>query len=176
MRHRGQTISGRRKNTPNPPINPPERSAAAGEHRLGEPVFDHDGPSVRQEEEADSPIMHVVIEYTGCRRDGCDAADRVNHLYTMDGMSDDLKRCVRRAAEFEAMFDSADMQQFSREDLMAEYVADNAELADYDEVPILTVRFGEDTYGYWYPTTQDVREEASGSCYGRVDEATRLGI
>lgn len=174
MRGRTQTISGRRKNTPNPPINPPERSVTADEHELDEAVFDHDGPSVQQEEDSDSMVMHVVREYTACVRDGCEAAHKVDHLYTMDGMSDDLKRCVRRAAVLEVTF--AGVEDFDNEEVMCEYIAQNVEIVDYDEVPVLAVQFGDDSLGYWYPTTQDVREEASGACYGHVDEATRLGI
>lgn len=166
MRRRTQTISGRRKPTPNPPINPPEPQYTHSEHSLSEPIFDHDGPSVNQQERMDSPILHVVIEYTACSRDGCEAAVKDNHLYTVESMSEELEAAVRHAADVERW----------GEDALGEYVAQNVEVVDYDEVPVLTVKFGDDSFGYWYPEETETRDDASGACHGRVDEATRLGI
>lgn len=167
-RHRTQSVSGTRKPTPSPPTNPPEPRYTHSDHDIHPEgaVYDHDGPSRKQQERMGSPICNVVIEMNPCGRDGCDAAVKKNHLYTVDSMSDELEAAVRYAADVERW----------GEDALGEYVAQHVTIVDYDEVPVLTVEFGESTFGYWYPETTDDRGDARGECHGRVDEATRLGI
>jgi hypothetical protein len=160
--------------TPEPPINPPERKPSASEHHLSEPSYDHDGPSVKQQEQMDSPILHVITEHYSCVRDGCDAAETRDYLYTMDGMSDRLQAAVRgavRRREHGSWADDCDETE-----LMAEYVATHAEIVDYDDGPVLDIDIGGHKLGYWTHDRCDERRTASGQCYGHIDEATIRGI
>jgi len=191
MRRRTQTVSGRR--TPTPPTNPPEPTYTHSAHdiRPDGAVYDHDGPSVKQQERLDSPILNVVIEHNSCGRDGCEAAVKKNHIYTVDSMSDELEAAVRHAAVHSVdlcsskncaqyadtrVGDFTGHEQYDTEELMGEYVAQHVTIVDYDEVPVLTIEFDEHSFGYWYPETTEDRGNAGGECHGYVDEATRLGI
>ena len=138
-------------------------------------MFDHDGPSRKQAEAYDSSILNVVIEANPCGREGCDAAVRKEHIYTVDSMSDELEAAVRYAAR--RMVDATDFTgEYTVSEAMSEYVAQHVTIVDYDETPVLAVKFGESEFGYWYPEDTEDRGNAGGGCHGRVDEATRLGI
>lgn len=174
MRRSSPTLNGR--SNPSPPTNPPEPKPTSSEHDmlLEDAVYDHDGPSVSQQEQADSSILHVITEHVACRRDGCDAAHTVDYLYTMADVSRRLEDAVRGAVRRREHASWAD--DHSEAELMAEYVATHAVIVDYDEGPVLGVEIGEDILGYWTHSDTDHRRDASGPCYGHVDEATRMGI
>jgi len=78
-------------------------------------------------------------------------------------MYDDLSARVQQAIEYAS-------------DYPLEYAAVNIEIVDYDHKPIVGVQFGSDVLGYIYPSETEVESDLGGSCHGRVDEATRLGI
>lgn len=156
MRRSSRTLGGR--STPSPPTSPPGPKHTHSDHRLNEePILDFDGPGRDEAEMVDSPITVVVRERFTCRREGCDANGGHNHLYTLDGLSDELRSAVEYASNDDY------------EEAEVEYVAMNATIVDYDEQPILGIEFGDDTFGYVYPDESVSKGRIGGECHGQPE-------
>ena len=144
-----------RGRTPQPPTSPSYPEPTSSEHSTDyhDTEYDFDGFGVDEDEQTDGEPLIVVQEMFTCLRDGCDAAEYKRHLYTTESASDELLTVIEYAAEYE-------------NDV---YVWENVEVVDYDEVPILTVEVGEDTFGYMYPEDTVSDGDLSGPCYGREE-------
>lgn len=165
-----RTIGGRQ--TPSPPTNPPEPRYTHSDHCLNEePLFDFDGPGVDESEMVDSPITVVVRERYTCRREGCDASGGYNHLYTLDGLSDGVRKAVRHAARQQSWYDHVEDGKHHpvTEEDEVEYVAMNATIVEYDHKPILGIEFGEDVFGYVRPDESVEKGHIDGECFGQPE-------
>lgn len=140
-----------------PPTAPPEPKYSHSEHEIHEPCgYDIDGFGVSEVDKIDGEPLTVVQEAYTCSREFCDHSPSVRYLYGTTAVSPRL----RAACEYAAGDDG----------VWYEYAGTHCEVVDYDDGPILGVRFGEDVFGYICPSvTLDSELRRGGTCHGRSE-------
>lgn len=151
---------GQRLSDPDWKSGPTRPEPTASDHAIDpEPAYDHDGVGRKEAERVDGEALCAVREAYVCHRDGCDVDARKDHVYALTDVSADVREDARVAIDY--------TDDPTTEDVI-EYLATNATIVDYDEVPILGFEFGDDERGYVYPHFTD-ESGFGGPCYGRVE-------
>jgi hypothetical protein len=116
-------------------------------------------------DELDEPLVSVW-ETAVCFRDGCDAQRRYCYNFDYTDADDRTQQILCETVRRSDVYTNA-----------AQYAAEHAEIIDYDEGPVVAISVGDEKVGYIYPHyAENKSHNASGPCYGEIDEATRLGI
>jgi hypothetical protein len=120
--------------------------------------YDVDGVGVNEAEHIDGEPLCAVREAYSCSREGCDTYPSKDHVYALTDVSKRTLQIARYAHPFDEPLT----------DEIAEFLAERAEVMDYDNAPIIAFRIGDQLVGYVYPNVT-IEDNFDSPCYGRVE-------